>query len=138
MARTTAELVEQIIRVRDSDDLTPFINMANQLVEELLVPLDVHTDERLELIERNLAAHHYEHELKKARSQETAGAVQASYFFKVDLGFKGTSYGQNAMRLDTTGTLAALDNSMNKVTTPLPASRRDGTGMISWLGSDDC
>lgn len=128
-ARTTSELVGGIIEVDSNISLDPFITTANELVTEICVPAG-YTDERLELIERFLAAHFYT--LRDPRpTSEGAGSVQAAYQSKVDLGLKTSHYGQQAMILDTAGGLAEL----NANTHIMPTVAR--TVSVTWLGTED-
>jgi hypothetical protein len=107
MPRTSAALVAGIIEVDPSIDLTPFIVAANELVTEVC-GASGYTEERLELIERWLAAHFYAQRDARAQS-EKAGSVGADYQSKVDLYLANTHYGQQAMLLDTKGGLASLN-----------------------------
>lgn len=109
MARTTPEQVEGIIDVGAGSDLTPFIESANVLVEEVCVPLG-YSDVQLEVIERWLAAHFYaifDGQVTTVR----AGSAGASFQYAIDLGLNCTMWGQQALRFDTLGGLAALNNS---------------------------
>lgn len=127
--RTTSALVAGIVEVDPSiTDITPFIDVSNELVTELCAvttgtpPVNIYgySDYRLELIERWLAAHFYCIRDPRA-SQEQAGSVQETLQGKVDLGLKATLYGQEAMRLDTHGALAVMDNAADKYTKVPPA-----------------
>ena len=119
----------------DGVDLMPFITSANELVTEVCAAPGVYSSGRLELIERWLAAHFY-HILDPQASQETVGAIQATLDTKTDLGLNVTKYGQQAMRLDTGGYLAAMDNAMKTVTKTLPGGGKK-VG-VTWLGSPLC
>ncbi len=118
MARTTKADVDTIIeldaRIIPNDAaLLPFITVANELVTECCVtngPTTAYDATRLELIERWLTAHLYTNRDPRAVS-ERAGAVGAAYQSRVDLGFDTSHYGQTAMRLDTNGGLAVLNDS---------------------------
>lgn len=120
--RTTREEVEGIIEVDagivpDDAAMVPFILVANELVTECCTgdngPATAYTDERLELIERWLAAHLYTNRDPRVAS-EAAGSVSASYQSAVAIGFDTSHYGQTAMRLDTNGGLAQLNESTKK------------------------
>lgn len=130
MARTTQAAVEAIIEV-DEDavaDLTPFIDAANELVTEICAPVATYTAARLELIERWLAAHFYAVRDPRVASEGVKG-VTASYQHRVGLHLAVTTYGQQAMLLDTNGGLAALSKRMEEGTvTP--------TVGVTWLGED--
>jgi hypothetical protein len=118
MPRTTNELVRGIIEVEEGVDLTPFITVASSLVTELLE--GKHDEERLVLIETWLAAHFYT--VKDPRSvSEGAGPVTQSVQSKIDLFLSTSHYGQHAVILDTTGTLAGI-------------GRRKIEANLTWLG----
>jgi len=133
MARTTSALVGGIIEW-DSDTsksthipLTPFIEVANELVTECCTS-GSHTDARLTKIETWLSAHFYTIRDMRAES-EKAGSVSQKLQSKVDLGFDTSHYGQTAMRLDTEGGLAALNERIKN-------GRRASVG-VTWLGTAD-
>lgn len=113
MARTTALLVGGLIDVDPDYDLTPFIDTANELVSEVCAPVTTYTTTRLELIERWLAAHFYAILDPRAIS-EGANFIIQRIESQVDLGFDVTRYGQQAMRLDTNGGLAKLNEDTKK------------------------
>lgn len=125
MVRTTDALVKGIIEVDDDISLTPFIDIANELVTECCIAGE-HSDSRLKLIETWLAAHCYTVRDMRAES-EKAGPVSEKKQSKVDLGFDTSHYGQMAMRLDTEGGLAALNK-----------KSKEGGGVtvgVTWLGT---
>ena len=133
MARTTAVLVGGVIEW-DSDEskssfisMFPFIAVANELVTECCSS-DDYTSTRLELIERWLSAHFYTVRDPRAES-EKAGSVSERFQSKVDLGFDTSHYGQMAMRLDTEGCFAALNERMKK--------GKQATVGVTWLGTAD-
>jgi len=126
MARVTSADVEELIDVDSSISLTPFINIANELVTELCTDSD-YTDARLALIEALLAAHFYLMR-DQAVDTEKAGSVSVKYQYKIGLMLQQTKQGQTAMLLDTAGNLAALSK-----------RTEDGESAsisISWLGED--
>lgn len=108
-ARTTETAVKGIIEVDaiSVSSLEPFISIANELVTEKCGGLG-YSDTRLELIERWLSAHFYTVRDPRVTS-ETAGPVSASYQSSVSLGLNSSHYGQTALRLDTMGGLASLE-----------------------------
>lgn len=135
MARTTPDLVRTIADADDGVDLMPFIQAANELVTEVCAAPGVYSSGRLQMIESWLAAHFY-HILDPQASQETVEGIQVTLDTRVDLGLAVTKYGQQAMRLDTGGYLAALDNAMKTVTKTLPGGGKK-VG-VTWLGTDLC
>lgn len=133
--RTTEEAVEGILDTYDGFSLTPFIDTAQELVEEVCASDEVdpaYSLVRLELIERWLAAHFYC--IRDPRTTtDQIGQLQESYQSKVDLGFDVTHYGQQAMRLDTNGGLAVLNNSVKETEVTLPAGKPKTS--VTWLGT---
>ena len=105
--RTTSALIGAIIEVDDDIGLTPFIDIANELVTECCGDAG-YGESRLKLIETWLAAHCYTIRDMRAESERAADTAEKKQS-KVDLGFDTSHYGQMAMRLDTEGGLAALN-----------------------------
>jgi len=120
--RTTSVLVGGIIEVDPSIDLTPFITIANALVTEVCDDSS-YTEERLELIERWLAAHFYTNRDPRSVS-ERAGSVAVTYQSAVTFNLATSHYGQTAMLLDTSGGLALLNKASAKRTVS-----------VTWLGT---
>lgn len=116
-----------------SDDLSLYIETAELLVADQCLASG-YLDVKLELIHLWLSAHAYDtYRPRVAQEGIATGPRQMFEFVKTDLGLNNTKFGQWAMRLDTAGNLAALENSMKKVTKPLnPASETLGVG---WLGT---
>lgn len=89
------------------DQITPFIDMAHSLVDEELAGKGL-SDTRLDLIQKNLAAH-----FAKMYDPEMQSEQIEDYRYKVagerGEGLMATSHGQTAVMLDTTGTLAQLN-----------------------------
>ena len=113
--RTTPEAVSKIIEVDIStralaDVLEPFIETASQVVTDVCGGSD-YTDEKFELIERWLAAHFYG-VFDTQLQGETAGPVTATYFWKTGFILHQTRYGQQAMMIDTDGSLARLNKQL--------------------------
>lgn len=127
MVRTTTVLVGGIIEVDVKITLTPFIEVANELVTECCSE-DDYTTTRLELIERWLAAHFYTVRDMRAET-EKAGPVSERKQSKVDLGFDSSHYGQTAMRLDTAGGLTRLNEQTKQGKKPLVS--------VAWLGDEE-
>lgn len=126
MARITDDDVTAICDVDTTITLTPFIEVANELVTELCSDSD-YTDARLAKIEAWLAAHFYQIR-DQAVAAEKAGPVSQNYQYKVDKGLDQTKYGQMAMLIDTAGSLAGLNQRI-----------QDGEAAsigISWMGED--
>ena len=125
--RTSALLVGEIVKVTTGADLTPFMEVANELVTEKCINSS-YSDERLIKIETWLAAHFYTCSLKRQYTQANVGGVSVGYQSRIDLGFNLTHYGQMAMQLDTAGNLAALNQA-------IVDGKRQVLG-LTWLGTD--
>jgi len=124
MARTSSAAVAAIIETEVSIDLTPFIEAANHIVTRVCTDSD-YADTELELIERWLAAHFYA--IRDPRvADEAAGSVSQRFQYKVDLNLSVTTYGQQAMMLDTEGNLATLSRGRGKT-----------VGGATWLGTEN-
>ncbi len=127
MARTTPELMKGIIETDDSfyPDLSPFIDTASELVEEVCTPAG-YSDTRLELIERWLSAHFYAIADMRRADERTRG-VGESFQYKLGLNLSVTMYGQQAMSLDTHGKLAVMSKAQED-------GKIRGKPMIGYLG----
>lgn len=130
---TNQDKVAGIIELEDpnAEDLIPFIESAHQLIVAVCLESG-YTDGELELIERWLAAHFYDHMKPRVAADAVTGAVGVSERFEnitTDLGLNVTKYGQQAMRMDYFGNLAALDNKLKKT---LGVKKK-----FTWLG-DPC
>lgn len=137
--RTTAAAVKGIIDTIVTMDLTPFIDSANELVTEVCASQKAadgvtayYSAGRLELIERWLAAHFYTVFDPRSASEKVSVITQRLQG-KIDLGLDSSLYGQNAMRLDTKGGLAAMNNAMKKQQSLLPG-RGTIQGGVFWAG----
>jgi len=113
--RTTERAVKAILGpnydVVNGPSLQPFIETATVLVDRVAlkdISTSLMTAASLELVERYLAAHFYEHEDQITASRSTGGA-SGQFMGRTDMGFDGTKYGQTAKRLDATGLLVMLD-----------------------------
>lgn len=110
MAYTTALEVQSILAdeydALIAPSLDPFIETANQLIEEVCAPAG-YTVGRLAEIEKYLAAHFYS-VTKPRLESEGVGPIQNRIQSKVDTGLKVTHWGQQAIVLDTAGGLARL------------------------------
>jgi len=106
MARVTTADVKLIIHTA-LDDLAAFITPANQLVDALLLDKGL-GEPRLTEIERWLAAHFV---AMRTPAETGRGVAESRHDYEtptVGQHLNGTRYGQMAIVLDTTGTLAAL------------------------------
>lgn len=124
--RTTEAEVRAIIESDSTIGLAPFIDVANDLVTELCTDSD-YTETKLNLIETWLSAHFYAvRDLRSAN--EGVGGVSISYQYQVDLNLAVTVYGQQAMLIDTAGSLAALNKRTKEGTVSVIS--------VDWLGED--
>jgi len=128
MARTTDALVSGIIAVNATIPLTPFIDVANDMVTDVCLDSG-YTDAKLALIETWLAAHFYA--IRDLRvDMEKAGSVSQKFQFEVDLNLAVTIYGQQAMVIDTDGNLAKVNK---QATTGNATLKKVG---VVWAGTD--
>ena len=106
-ARVTDAEVRGILRTTITD-LTPFITTANALVNSRVMGQSGMSEDLLKQVELWLAAHFAAIRDPQA-SSESAGGVSASYMIgSPDKGLNATPYGQQAVSLDISGSLAKL------------------------------
>jgi len=108
-ARVTAEAVKEIIQTNILNDTldTNFIDTANAYVDEILTSAGL-SDTILEKIELYLAAHFVAlTEEGGALTRKKLGEADESYANIFSGGLNTTRFGQAALALDSTGTLAA-------------------------------
>jgi hypothetical protein len=127
-ARVTSDEVRTLVYEMDDDvDLTLFISVATNLVDEELATLDPALgDLRLHDIELFLAAHFATVSYSRI-AQEGVSSASERVQFAVGLNFNVTVFGQQALVLDTSGTLAKLQKKAK-------SGGYSGTGVIGWLG----
>ena len=106
-ARVTAEQVMEIISTSLTEDqVNAFINMANTVVDERLIDQNLGSDLLMQ-IELLLSAHFVS--LRDPRAQqEKVDEYSVTYQGSTGEGLKASTYGQQAIALDTSGTLANL------------------------------
>lgn len=97
-------------------DLSVFIATGKLIVDENLLDKGL-SDARLKLIWTYLAAHFGFIKEGQTKS-ETTGPVSETYNMTTGLGLKTTTHGQQAITLDTSGTLFLLDNRKSDENTP--------------------
>lgn len=133
--RTSPTLVRTVISLPESFVIDPFILPANELVTEKCTASG-YSDDRLELIERWLAAHFcavYKRRTQQEQASGQGASVMAQYDpAKIDFFLYETIYGSQAMTLDTKGNLAGMVNAMKEVVIPLT----DDAVKVTWLGTD--
>jgi len=134
MARTDAAAVKALFDADPcsapvDENLEPFIVAANMLVTRACTgeagPTPSYSAEELEIIERWLSAHFYAVSSPRATA-ESADGISKSYQSKIGFGLNLSHYGQMAMRLDTNGGLAAINEETKE------GKPRVG---ITWLGT---
>jgi len=103
MARVTSDEVKVLIDT--SRTITTMIDAASLVVSESLVGKGL-SDDRLKLIELYLAAHFVAiTEEKGGLTGQKQGDAEDTFQLPVGMGYKLTRFGQQALQLDTTGTL---------------------------------
>jgi hypothetical protein len=105
MPRTDSNKVDNILDTSlDSNELTSWIDIATELVDDIEAVDSSLSDKRLEKIERLTAAHLAS--AQDQRHESTSGASRSvEYQGDHGMGFEATDYGQRALALDPTGTL---------------------------------
>jgi len=110
MARITQEELVGVIHTDPLIDLTIFIDTASDVVDYIAtqddaaaIPLAL-----FKRIELYLAAHFYAIKDQQVHSESTDG-TSATYQGKTSEGFGATIWGAQALRMDVSGTLAAMD-----------------------------
>lgn len=110
--RTTPDNVRALAQIADGVDLTPYVETAATFIDELEKKTSVHTANRLELIERHLAAHlAYAAGILTAASvtsKSIAGASTSYGRLPPGTGLAGSPYGLTAIQLDTTRHLLGI------------------------------
>lgn len=128
MPRATLIEIRKVLNT-SLTDATPFIAMANALVDEVVVGGTPTLDEaRLTMIENWLAAHFITVYEPVAHS-ETAGPVGATYQGKTGHMLWSSIHGQTAILLDTTGGLSSLQNDA------VDPDKTNDAPKVAWVGT---
>jgi len=115
--RVTAAEVKQIIDTDLADEVVDaFILGANHTVTEVLGDDTNLSDGHKKEIERWLAAHLIAATREQQIQKAGAGGANVTYQGQTGMGLEATLYGQQCIRLDTTGKLAALGAKRAKIT----------------------
>lgn len=107
--RTTEAAVRKLIDTDPNFDVGPFIDAATALTDYVVTQdtASVLTTALLLQIETYLAAHFYEH-LDPQYTEKVTGDAEGKFQGEWGKNFESSKWGQTAMTLDVTGTLAAL------------------------------
>ena len=106
MLRVTGTEVKAIIDTTlTASEIDPFITAANAMIDDLLSGSGL-TTAQLKEVERWLSAHLVHIRDPKLTEQDINDASDKYQVGKLGMGLEHTAYGQQAMFLDTTGTLA--------------------------------
>lgn len=116
--RVTADQLKTYLGLETTDatDLSLFLDMGNRVVEDDLTTVGL-SDNKLFLIELNLDAHFACLSLEKGGiTRQKVGASEEGYRqdFSSRPNLSMTRYGQQAVALDTSGTLSSVDSPMGK------------------------
>lgn len=103
---TVNDLVEIFDTTLTESQLGAFINSAHNLIQANLLNIGL-GETILTEIHKYLAAHFASLRDQRLQSERVAD-VSYNYQGKTDMGFQSTFYGQMALALDTSGTLASL------------------------------
>lgn len=113
-SNTTIEAVQSLLR-RPDVNVEAEIEAASMVISDLLQNCPAfggYSDEKLELIERYLAAHLFVSNPANGGNviEDQAGPIRRKYNPGViGMGLNGSSYGQHLRLLDTSGCLSSLD-----------------------------
>lgn len=106
MPRVTATEVMEIIETDLTESqVNPFITSANVMVNDVLGTGDTAVLKNIELW---ITCHMIASSRERQAIDEKAGSASVKYGGQYGANLASTSYGQMAMALDTTGTLASL------------------------------
>lgn len=113
--RTTPTELRKIIDDTTLTDnvLESFITSASLFVDNTLVDKGL-TPQTLTDIERWISAHLVSYTRERQSKEEGAGGAYIKYAGEFGEGLKATSYGQMAILLDTSGTLASMAGGTGK------------------------
>lgn len=107
-ARVAVSDVEDIIDTDLTDgQINAFINTAHRFIQANLLGVGLSAD-ILTQIELWLAAHFLAIRDQRVESESVGGEWSAKYQGKTAMGFQATLYGQQALTLDSSGTLASV------------------------------
>ena len=132
MSRTTASAVIGILgEVDKTIDLAPFIETANLIVTKVCSAEYDETDDsdiaQLELVERWLSAHFFHIRTPELQSEEIGEAIDKFRNQKLGSGLLSTTYGNQAVALDTSGKLRGY---------AIAQSKQKGKPQLLWLGTE--
>jgi len=108
MANVTPDEVEEIIDVDSGLDVNPFILASSVLLDTILPSGQIGTAQRKE-IERWLTAHFITIRQGQLEAQTIGDAKDTYALGSLSGGIKSTTYGQQAVALDTSGSLAKAE-----------------------------
>jgi hypothetical protein len=118
MARVDSDEVKELIATTET--ITAQINAANVLITEVLGSETTITTDHLKELERWVAAHLVACSIERQGVEEKIGGTTVKYVGNADREARNlnlTSYGQQAIMLDTTGRLASLGGRKARVDT---------------------
>ena len=128
--RTTDAAVRSLL-LSDVDstvaDLSPWIDIANNVTTRVCGNEPLYTATDLEQIERCLSAHFYSISDPRTRAEGVAG-ISATYEGQTGFFLNATRFGQMAMTIDTEGWLSTMSKLMQE------GKRRRKLGVL-WLGN---
>jgi hypothetical protein len=119
MARTNSSKVKAILDT-DVTNFASFITPANIMVTNVLVtPAKITDADTLLEIETWIAAHLFATTLERQAKREKVEEADVTYMGTDGKGLQATTYGQFAISLDPSGTLAALGKRTARIDTIL-------------------
>jgi hypothetical protein len=115
-ARVTPDDVLEIIETELSHSIiNAFINTGHQMVQSTLLNKGLSADTLTE-IEKWLSAHFLAIRDQRVESEAVGGEWQVRYQGTTGMGLQATTYGQMALTLDTSGSLATMNAGLKVAT----------------------
>lgn len=109
MPRAIEADVAAIVKVREGDSLTPFLEAADEIITNYVAVTDPPpAAKNMAIVCQWLAAHLYS-QFRRRLASGSAGDVSETYEGQTGLYLEGTTYGQQAMLLDASGALSTLN-----------------------------
>lgn len=106
--RVTVDEVREIFETTMIDaEITAAIKLANTMIAALNLSANGVDETTLDSIELLLSAHYCALKDPRTRNESISGEVSVKFQGKADMGLNATHYGQNALALDFSGSLAS-------------------------------
>lgn len=108
MEPTSVDELRRIVEAGANEELADFIQTGHDVLETHLANMTALSETTLLLIQKYLCAHFYCVSNPQLTSESGVGVSGSRHMPALGTGFNSTTFGQTAILLDTTGTLAAI------------------------------